>query len=106
MSKNPHKSSFIKLKVDISSFLWNIYVMLAHYVIPMNKNSLNVRASNVLKAELRRAGVGYAELCQRLAIIGVNESYKGVANKINRGTFSFVFFMQCMKVIDVKEVRL
>ncbi|WP_369126186.1 DUF6471 domain-containing protein, partial [Aeromonas salmonicida] len=23
----------------------------------------------------------------------VNESYKGLANKINRGTFSFVFFI-------------
>ncbi|PJX22215.1 hypothetical protein CAP48_14875 [Advenella sp. S44] len=80
--------------------------MLAHYAIPIDKDALNTRASNLLKAELRRAGVGYAELCQRLAIIGVNESYKGVANKINRGTFSFVFFMQCMKVLDVKEVRL
>ncbi|WP_421194711.1 DUF6471 domain-containing protein [Aeromonas enteropelogenes] len=72
----------------------------------MNKDELNSRASNLLKAELKRAGIGYAELCERLASVGVNESYKGVANKINRGTFSFVFFMQCMKVIDVKEVRL
>ncbi|MCX0424234.1 DUF6471 domain-containing protein [Aeromonas veronii] len=80
--------------------------MLAHYIMPMDKDTLNIRASNLLKAELRRAGVGYAELCQRLAVIGVNESYKGLANKINRGTFSFVFFMQCMMVLDVKEVRL
>lgn len=81
-------------------------IRLTHYVMPMDKYALNIRASNLLKAELRRAGVGYAELCQRLAIIGINESYKGVANKINRGTFSFVFFMQCMKVLDVKEFRL
>lgn len=86
--------------------MWYSLVILTHYVISMDKDALNIRASNLLKAELRRAGVGYAELCQRLAIIGVNESYKGVANKINRGTFSFVFFMQCMKVLDVKEVRL
>lgn len=35
----------------------------------------------------------------RLAAIGVDESYKGVANKINRRTFSFVFFIQCMKTL-------
>lgn len=92
--------------VDISTYMWYINVIIVHYVMPMDKDALNIRASNLLKAELRRAGVGYAELCQRLAIIGVNESYKGVANKINRGTFSFVFFMQCMKVLDVKEFRL
>lgn len=86
--------------------MWYTLVRLEHYVMPMDKYALNIRASNLLKAELRRAGVGYAELCQRLESVGVNESYKGVANKINRGTFSFVFFMQCMKVLDVKEVRL
>lgn len=58
----------------------------------MNKDSFNIRASNFLKAELRCADVGYSELCQRFAIIGVNESYKGVADKINRATFSFVFY--------------
>lgn len=97
---------FLCIYVDISTYVWYIIAIIVHYVIPMDKDALNIRASNLLKAELRRAGVGYAELCQRLAIIGVNESYKGVANKINRGTFSFVFFMQCMKVLDVKEFRL
>ncbi len=86
--------------------MWHGVTMVTHYVMPMDKDTLNIRASNLLKAELRRAGVGYSELCQRLASIGVHESYKGVANKINRGTFSFVFFMQCMIVLDVKEIRL
>ena len=38
--------------------------------------------------------------------IGVEESYKGIAAKINRGTFSFAFFMQCMKALNQKIVRL
>lgn len=50
--------------------------------------------------------MNYEELIQRLAAIGVDESYKGIANKINRGTFSFVFFMQCMKALGVNEIRL
>ncbi len=63
-------------------------------------------ACNLLKAELARAGIGYEELVRRLAEIGIEESYKGIAAKINRGTFSFAFFMQCMKVLGQKTVRL
>ena len=63
-------------------------------------------ATNTIKAELARAGVGYEELVKRLNTIGVQESYTGIAAKINRGTFSFLFFLQCMKVLNIKEVRL
>lgn len=63
-------------------------------------------AAQTLKAELARAGVGYEELIRRLGAIGVNESYKGIASKINRGTFSFLFFAQCMKALGKNEVRI
>jgi len=63
-------------------------------------------ATNLLKVELARAGIGYDELIKRLDAIGVQESYKGLAAKINRGTFSLVFFAQCMKALGVKSVRL
>lgn len=66
----------------------------------------NQRATNLLKSELARAGIGYEELIRRLAEIGIEESYKGIANKINRGAFSFTFFMQCMKALGIKTVRL
>lgn len=63
-------------------------------------------AANFLKAELARAGIGYEELQGKLNEIGVEESYKGLAAKINRGTFSFAFFMQCMQAMQIKDVRL
>lgn len=63
-------------------------------------------ACNLLKSELARAGVGYEELVRRLAAIGIEESYKGIAAKINRGTFSFAFFMQCMQALGQKTIRL
>ena len=66
----------------------------------------NERATNLLKSEMARAGVGYEELITRLQDIGIDENYKGLANKINRGAFSFVFFMQCMKALSITEVRL
>jgi hypothetical protein len=66
----------------------------------------NQRAANLLKAEMARAGVGYEELISRLQEFGIHESYKGIANKINRGAFSFAFFMQCMKALGRDTVRL
>jgi len=72
----------------------------------MNGIDWNRYARNLLKSELARAGIGYEELIQRLAGIGVHEGYKGLAAKINRGTFSLVFFAQCMTALDVKTIRL
>jgi hypothetical protein len=63
----------------------------------------NKLATNTIKAELARSGIGYEELIRRLDVIGVKESYTGIAAKINRGTFSFAFFMQCMKAIGKKN---
>lgn len=63
-------------------------------------------ATTTIKVELARAGIGYEELIRRLAEFGVQESYKGLSAKINRGTFSFTFFAQCMKALGVKAVRI
>lgn len=72
----------------------------------MTQDEWNKQAANLIKAELARAGVGYEGLIERLQGVGVDESYKGIAAKINRGTFSFAFFMQCMKALGVNEIRL
>lgn len=72
----------------------------------MTQDEWNKQAANLLKARLARAGVGYEGLIERLQVIGVDETYKGIAAKINRGTFSFAFFMQCMEALGIKTVRL
>ncbi len=63
-------------------------------------------AKNILKGELKRRGITYAELAERLAKIGVSETERNLNNKISRGGFSAAFLLQCMLVIDAKEVRL
>lgn len=72
----------------------------------MNRDEWSIKASRLLKSELDLAGMSYVDLVNRLALMGITESYKGIANKINRGTFTFAFFIQCMKAIDKKTVRL
>ena len=63
-----------------------------------------VEARRILRAELARAGVGYKTLAVRLAALGIEESEANLSNKIARGKFSVVFFLQCMKAIGIKSV--
>lgn len=72
----------------------------------MPKKDWNELSTNVLKGELVRAGVDYQELVKRLQSHGFSETYYGVAAKINRGTFSFTFFLQCMMALGKTEIRL
>ena len=64
------------------------------------------KAKNLLRSELKRKGVTYAQLSGMLEIIGVDENEKNIANKISRGVFTMAFFLQCMAAIEVTELRL
>ena len=64
------------------------------------------QAKGLLKAELKRRNVSYAQLVDKLADIGVNESEPNVRNKLSRGKFTAVFFLQCLLAIGVREVFL
>lgn len=72
----------------------------------MNKSKWHEMSSNFLKSELVKQGVDYKLLEAKLKGIGIEETYNSIANKINRGSFSFAFFMQCMKALDIKDIRL
>ncbi len=63
-------------------------------------------AKNILKAELKRRGITYAQLAERLERIGVKETERNLNNKISRGGFSAAFLFQCMLAIEAKEIRL
>jgi hypothetical protein len=64
------------------------------------------RAKGLLKAELKRRNVTYAQLAERLAAIGVHETEPNIRNKIARGGFTAVFLLQAMAAIGAKEIRL
>ena len=66
----------------------------------------NERAANLLKSELKRHGITYADLVGRLGKIGVEEKEVNVRNKLSRGSFTAAYFLQCLEAIGVKEVRL
>jgi len=65
-----------------------------------------VKAKNILKAELKRKGVGYRELSEKLAVMGTEMNEQSLNNKISRGGFSAAFFVQCFEAIGEREIRL
>ena len=64
------------------------------------------RVKAILKAELKRKGVTYAGLVERLAAIGVVDSEPNIRNKLARGKFTAVFFLQCLEAIGTSSLRL
>lgn len=66
----------------------------------------NQAASNALRAELAKKNTSYKKLALQLEKIGVFESERAIANKLSRGTFSFVFFLQCMKALGRPAVEI
>lgn len=64
------------------------------------------RAKGILRGEMARRGVTYAQLAERLAAIGVEENERNLRNKVSRGKFTAGFLLQCMAAIGAREVRL
>ncbi len=65
------------------------------------------QVKGILKAELKRRNVvSYQQLADRLAAIGVHDTSANIANKISRGGFTAVFFVQCLRAIRCKTITL
>ena len=59
------------------------------------------KAANILKAELKRKGVTYAQLAEMIGDKEVN-----IRNKLSRGKFSAAFLLQSLSALDLSELRL
>jgi hypothetical protein len=62
-------------------------------------------AKRTLKAELKRAGVGYTELAKRLTETGLAETEGSVTVKINRGAYPAWWLFAVLKAIGLAELR-
>ena len=63
------------------------------------------RAKNLLKGELKRRGLGYRELAEKLTVMGQPETERNLANKISRGGFTAAFFLECLSAIGCTTLR-
>lgn len=70
------------------------------------KTDYEAMAANLLKAELKRKGVTYAQLVDKLAAIGVDEKEVNIRNKLSRGKFTAAFLLQCLSAIGTQNLHL
>ena len=61
--------------------------------MPVDEKEWENRVKGMLKAELKRRDVTYAQLVGKLADIGVMDSEPNIRNKISRGKFTAVFLV-------------
>ncbi|MGC1259953.1 MAG: DUF6471 domain-containing protein [Jannaschia helgolandensis] len=59
------------------------------------------KAANLLKAELKRKGVTYAQLAEK-----IGDKEPNVRNKLSRGKFTAAFLLQCLTSVGVEKVDL
>ena len=71
-----------------------------------DQNDWEKMAAGLLKAELKRKGVTYSQLVERLADIGISEKEVNVANKLSRGKFSAAFMLACLTAIGTEHLHL
>lgn len=64
------------------------------------------KAKNLLKGELKRRGLTYGQLVERLESIGIRETERNLNNKISRGGFTAAFLIQCLEAIGCTSVHL
>ncbi len=64
------------------------------------------QVKGILKAELKRRNVSYAALADKLTALGIRENERNIANKIARGSFTAVFFVQCLEAIGCQTIHL
>ena len=74
--------------------------------MPKTAKDWEDQAKGLLKAELKRRNITYAQLVGHLADVGVMDSEPNIRNKISRGKFTAVFLIQCLEAIGASELRL
>lgn len=71
-----------------------------------DKTDWEAMAANLLKAELKRRGVTYAQLVEKLAEIGIEEKEVNVRNKLSRGKFTAAYLLQCLSAVNAERLDL
>lgn len=87
-------------------FISNMMINITTTEIAMPDKEWTDRVKGILKAELKRRNVSYKQLAEKLEELGIHESERNINNKISRGGFTAVFFIQCLEAIGAKEVRI
>jgi len=71
------------------------------------EQELALRASRFIKAELKRAGLTYADLAERLKAHGLpSETEASIKAKLRRGTFAATFLLGTLAALELEGLAL
>ncbi len=62
------------------------------------------RARGIIRGEMARQNITYAQLVERLAAIGVQEDERNLRNKVSRGKFTAAFMLQCLSALGARSL--
>lgn len=74
--------------------------------VPAKTKDWQALVKGLLKGELKRRNLSYADLTEKLAAVGIKDNERNISNKIARGSFTAVFFVQCMEAIGCHTIHL
>ncbi|GAB4565838.1 MAG: hypothetical protein Tsb007_37560 [Rhizobacter sp.] len=67
---------------------------------PETRDPWEQQAANELKAQIKRAGLGCADLAERLSAQDTPISAHGLAKKLHRGDFRYTFYLRCVDILE------
>jgi Domain of unknown function (DUF6471) len=74
--------------------------------LAVTEKELAGKAARFIKAELKRAGITYAELAKRLEDHGLKETEASITNKLSRGTLTATFLLGTLAALEMEGFRL
>lgn len=65
-----------------------------------------LKAAAHLKAEMKKAGITYAEMVKRLKKHGFKETEASLTMKLKRAAFSAAFLLACLAALEAEGISL
>jgi hypothetical protein len=73
--------------------------------LPPEKFDWEEEVKSILKAEIKRRKSSYRDLVDLLKDVGVKITEPALRNKISRGNFNAVFFLQCLTALGATSMH-
>ena len=64
------------------------------------------KARGIIRGEMAKQNVTYAQLVDKLKAIGVQEDERNLRNKVSRGKFTAAFLLQCSSALELSQLQL
>jgi hypothetical protein len=72
----------------------------------VERTDWEAKARGIIRGEMARQGVTYAQLVERLAAIGVVEDERNLRNKVSRGKFTAAFLLAALSSLSAYTVSI